>query len=114
MTELSDKNKPEKFDSSTMPFIAPCRKIDTFAPLRWLKLGWNDLKRARKQSLSYGLAMTLISYLVAIVAYQMGSYMLLLALLSGFIFLGPVLAIGLYSISCQLQEGKSPRQIDIS
>jgi uncharacterized membrane protein len=28
--------------------------------------------------------------------------------LSGFILIGPVIAIGLYSISCQLQEGKTP------
>jgi len=109
MVAASDNDKPEEFDTSTMPFVAPCNKLKTFAPLHWLRLGWSDMMRARKQSLTYGLAMTLISYIVAILAYLMGSYMLLFALLSGFFFLGPVLAMGLYSISCQLQEGKTPQ-----
>jgi len=109
MTTSSEKTDAEEFDSSNMPFVAPCRIIAPLAPLNWLRLAWIDMKRARKQSLTYGLAMTLISYIVAIVAYLMGSYMLLFALLSGFFFLGPVLAMGLYSISCQLQEGKNPK-----
>lgn len=97
------------FDSSTMPFVVPCRKIGVLAPFRWLRLGWGDFNRARRQSLTYGLAMVAISYMVAITAYLMDSYMLLFVLLSGFFFLGPVLAMGLYSISCQLQEGRRPR-----
>lgn len=109
MVTSTNKDEPQEFDSSTMPFVAPCRKLKTLAPFNWLRLGWIDLKRARKQSLTYGLVMTLISYVVAIAAYLMGSYMLLFALLSGFFFLGPVLAIGLYSISCQLGEGNVPR-----
>jgi len=109
MTAPSNNEKINEFDSSTMPFVAPCKKLNVLAPFNWLRLGWSDLKRARKQSLTYGLAMALISYVVTLVTYMMGSYMLLFALLSGFFFLGPVLAMGLYSISCQLNEGKTPR-----
>jgi len=98
----------ESFDSATMPFVAPCNKLDTWAAFRWIRLGWQDLKRAKKQSLLYGVVMMLISYIVTFAAWSMGSYMMLFALLSGFFFIGPVLAIGLYSISCQLQEGKQP------
>ncbi|NOY66245.1 MAG: DUF2189 domain-containing protein [Gammaproteobacteria bacterium] len=109
MVSTTKKIKTDEFDSTTMPFVASCKIIEPLAPFRWLRQGWADMMRARKQSLSYGLVMTLISYFVTIVAYLMDSYMLLFALLSAFFFLGPVLAIGLYSISCQLQEGKSPR-----
>jgi len=109
MVDTSNNKEKEEFDSSEMPFVAPCRKLDALASLRWVKSGWSDLMRARKQSMIYGFVMMLISYIVAIIAYAMDSYMMLFVLLSGFFFLGPVLAMGLYSISCQLEEGKKPR-----
>ena len=63
---------------------------------------------APKQSLIYGSIMMILSYTVAFLAYKMGSFIIMVALLSGFMFLGPVLAIGLYSISCQIQNGMKP------
>lgn len=91
-----------------LPFVAPCRKLTVGAPLRWLSLGWQDIRRAPRQSLAYGTVLLLLSYLTSLVAYRYGNIYLLLAMLSGFIFLGPVIAIGLYSISRQLQEGRRP------
>lgn len=91
-----------------LPFAAPCKTLEFNAPFNWLKLGWNDLKRAPKQSLAYGLVMLLLSYLVSFIAFRFGNFYMLLTMLSGFIFLGPALAIGLYSISSQLQMGQKP------
>lgn len=92
-----------------LPFVAPCKELDWRAPLRWLRKGWADVKRAPRQSLTYGGVLVLLSYLVSYLALEFGSLGLLLALLSGFIFLGPVLALGLYSVSCQLELGKQPQ-----
>ena len=39
---------------------------------------------------------------------RLGSYWVLLALLSGFVFIAPVLALGLYAISRQLEAGVTP------
>lgn len=91
-----------------LPFAAPCKRLELNAPIKWLKLGFEDIKRAPRQSLSYGAGMVLISLLVSVIALQFGNFYSLLTMLSGFIFLGPVIAIGLYSISCQLQLGKKP------
>ena len=91
-----------------LPFVAPCHRLPRAAPLRWLQLGWRDLHRAPGPSLSYGLVMLILSYLISLIAWYYGSVYLLLALLSGFIFLGPVMAVGLYSISRQLQAGRQP------
>lgn len=101
-------NVHSHISSDELPFVAPCRIQECHAPFRWLKLGWADLKRAPKQSLAYGSFMVLISYLVSFMAYKLGSYVLLLSTLSGFVFIAPVLAIGLYSISCQIQRGEKP------
>lgn len=91
-----------------LPFAAPCKQLDMRAPLRWLSLGWKDLRAAPRQSITYGAILIFISYFISLLAYEFGSYTVLLGVLSGFVFLGPILAIGLYSISCQLQAGQVP------
>lgn len=91
-----------------MPFVAPCRTLAMTAPLRWLRLGWMDLTRAPQLSLIYGLALTLLSLLITMFTWRFGTIALYLGLASGFIFVGPVLAVGLYSISRQLEEGRKP------
>ncbi len=102
-------NEPRPRSPDELPLAAPCRRLDTDAPLRWLRLGWQDMRRAPRQSIAYGLVMVALSYGVSVLGYLLGDYILLLSLLSGFVFLGPVLAIGLYSISQQLQQGLKPK-----
>jgi len=60
------------------------------------------------QSLSYGAILVACSYLLALLAINFGNLVVLLALLSGFIFVGPVLALAFYDISFQLQKGVTP------
>ena len=107
MSENSGSDQ-QSISPDELPFVAPCRKLDSGAPLRWLKQGWQDLRRAPRQSLAYGVVLLLLSYAISLTAYHFGSIYLLIAMLSGFIFLGPVMAIGLYSISRQLQQGRNP------
>jgi uncharacterized membrane protein len=109
MTNSSGDQQGVSVDPSTLPFVAPCRTLDVRAPLRWLQLGWSDLRRAPRQSLTYGAVITLLAYLIGAFVWQYGTMGLVIGILSGFIFLGPALAIGLYSISCQLQLGRTPR-----
>ena len=91
-----------------MPFIAPCAQLDTFAALRWLRKAWGDLRAAPALSLSFGCLTAAISVLMSFIALRYGSYWLLLAALSGFVFVGPVLCLGLYAISAQLERGERP------
>ncbi|MEQ3636940.1 DUF2189 domain-containing protein [Alcanivorax sp.] len=92
----------------TRPFVAPCRTIDNAAPLRWLHKGWTDFLAAPGASLVYGAIMVLVSYLITAAAWWFGNMGLYLGLLSGFVFLGPLLALNLYAISIQLQQGRRP------
>jgi uncharacterized membrane protein len=95
--------------ANELPFVAPCNKLKVDAPIRWLRLGWADIKKAPKQSLTYGLIIVVLSYSVSSMVWLYGGLGLLTSILSGFVFLGPVLAIGLYSISCQIQAGMTPQ-----
>ena len=76
--------------TSALPFVAPCRSITADAPFRWLRLGWRDLCAAP---------------LLCAVAWRYGTGWLVVVLLSGFIFVAPVLAIGVYAISAALERG---------
>jgi uncharacterized membrane protein len=49
-----------------------------------------------------------LSWVVTAIGMKMGSYWAVLVLLSGFVFVAPVLALGLYSISRQLGAGMKP------
>lgn len=98
----------DAIDESTRPIVAPSRKVGLDAPLRWLKLGWQDFKSIPKLSLGYGLVMLLIALLVGWLAWKAQSLVVAIALTGGFFFIGPALAIGLYSMSRQLDSGITP------
>jgi len=95
-------------EEAARPFVAPCRSLPTTAPLGWIRKGWNDVRRAPVQSLAYGTVIALISWVVTGIALRFGNYWAVLILLSGFVFVAPVLALGLYSISRQLESGLKP------
>ena len=96
-------------DAKPLPFVAPCRALDLEAPKRWVRLGIADLKRAPRKSLTYGLAAMILCYVVGYAGYVISGPLVLLTILSGLMLIGPVMAIGLYSISCQLKIGLVPR-----
>ncbi len=108
MTSDDGQTRPPSRNSEELPFVAPCRQLEYNAPLHWIRLGWHDFRRAPRQSITYGAVMVAISYMVTVLSLIYGNIYSLLSLLSGFILLGPIIAVGLYSISCQLQAGSSP------
>jgi uncharacterized membrane protein len=95
-------------DNGALPFVAPCRAVAASAPLGWLRAGWEDLRAIGAPSLAYGAALTALSYGIAWLTWQFGTLGLYLGLASGFVFLGPVLAVGLYSLSRQRGAGLTP------
>jgi uncharacterized membrane protein len=94
--------------TSELPFAAPCRKVSVRAPFRWIKLGWRDLRAAPLPSLTYGVAITALSIGVSYLAWQFGSRWLVIVMLPLFVFAAPVLALGLYAISAELERGETP------
>mgnify|MGYP001826753255 CR=1 FL=1 len=90
------------------PFVAPCRDLAPGAPFGWLKAGWKDFRDAPGLSLAWGLFCWLLSVAIAWLAWKTGGWVLLISLLSGFVFVGPLLAFGMYSVSRQLCLGHKP------
>lgn len=98
----------DKRQEEIIPLFAASRKLDAGAPFRWLRLGWQDVKRSPGPSLAYGIFLMLFSYLITYLVFSAGNYILLFSLLTGFVLLGPALAFGMYDVSCQLERGRSP------
>jgi len=88
--------------------IVPSRSLNTGAAFSWLRAGWDDFKKAKAVSLTYGFFVFLISICVAWLAWKLGGFVLLISALSGFVFVAPMLAFGLYSVSRQLCQGLTP------
>ena len=81
------------------PFVWPSvRTIELRAPWRWLRAGWNDLRAAPGPGLFYGAVLALMGFLLT--RYYAGAVGL--ALTTGFLLVGPFLAIGLYDVARRL------------
>jgi len=89
----------------TLPKV---REIGFGAPFAWLAGGWRDLWRAPGPCLAYGLAMAAVSAgIVALLVLTNASF-LALSLTCGFVFVAPMLAMGLYEAGRRLEAGERP------
>lgn len=95
-------------DRDHMPFMAPCRQLEITAPFKWLAEGYADMRVAPLQSLLYGIIMAFICMLLGVAAMRFGGFLIPLVVMCGFVFLAPVLCLGLYAISAQLERKQPP------
>ncbi len=109
MQQSEQMHQQDHTDPDLLPFVAPSNKLPLWAAFDWLKLAWVDFKAAPRVSLIYGGCLMLVSYSLAILSWQLGGAILLISLLSGLVFIAPVLALGLYSVSCQIEAGFKPK-----
>lgn len=89
-----------------LPLVAPCQQLPWNAAMGWLTCAGRDMRRAPGPSLFYGLVMVLVSYGITLAAWYFGRIGIYLGVMSGFVFLGPLLALRLYSISNRLALAK--------
>lgn len=88
-------------DKPTFPTI---RDVKAGSPFRWFARGWGDFKSCPIPSLFYGFCFAGMGLLITFVfehAYEYTS-----GLTSGFLLLGPFLAMGLYEISRRRELGQ--------
>jgi len=89
-----------------MPFVAPCKELSPWAPFRWIRLGAGDLVRAPQQSLVYGLVVAVLIGTVSLLAWTRGGHWIMFGMIGGFVFIAPLICIGLYAISAQIERGQ--------
>jgi uncharacterized membrane protein len=86
--------------TSGLPAI---RTVGMDAPWRWLREGWRDFRAATGASLFYGIALTAMG---VILTQTWGKGAIEIAFLTGFLLVGPFLAMGLYDISRRVRAGR--------
>ena len=82
------------------------RQVGADRPWAWLAAGWNDLRRASLVSLSWGFLFSLIGLGLLWLIHANRWYNFLFPLVAGFMLLAPILVVGLYKVSQQLEAGK--------
>lgn len=82
------------------------RTIGLAEPFRWLAGGWLDLWRAPFLHLTYGLVLAAASLALAFGIYVTNAAFWVLALSFGFVFVGPMLAMGLYESGRRIEAGE--------
>ncbi len=87
--------------------LAAIARVPAGAPFAWLAHGISDLRAAPASSLFYGAAFAVMGWLIAF--FYGHAYSLTVALMGGFMLLGPGLAMGLYGLSRQRESGETPR-----
>lgn len=78
--------------------------ITLFSPLRWLALGWADLRRNPIPGLVHGLLVTAFGGLLLMLAHE--RFWLLAGAFSGFLIVAPIVATGLYAVSRACEAGR--------
>lgn len=91
-------------NSPSSPF-PPIRTMPVLQPLRWIALGWHDLRATGGRSLFYGVFFAGMGVLLSTVLVHAPAY--LSALTCGFLLLGPFLALGIYDMSRRLEQRQS-------
>ncbi len=88
----------------------PVQKIELSTPFEWIKKGFQDLKMTPVPSLLYGLGFALIGLVLIFVAANNPIWSA--SLVATFFLVGPFLAVGLYHLSRQIEEGEDPCLLD--
>jgi uncharacterized membrane protein len=87
--------------------VLPVQRVGVDDPWEWLTAGWRDFLGAPSVSLTYGAAFVAVSALLTLGLWLAGLFYLVVPLAAGFMFVGPVVAVGLYEVSRRLERGQT-------
>lgn len=108
-----DKHTPTPIPASTsrivrepaLSIVPPINAVGLDAPWRWLRLGFADFRAGGIASLFYGVVFAAMGLVVSYVFSH--AYEYVWALTSGFMLVGPFLALGLYELSRRRARGEA-------
>lgn len=91
--------------SSGLPAV---RAVGLMAPFHWLAGGWSDFLKAPGPCLVYGAVLSAASIAITWAFVASNAAFWVLALTCGFVFIAPMLAMGLYEAGRLLESGEKP------
>jgi uncharacterized membrane protein len=92
--------------ATTVHDSAPAiRELTPEATSRWLRLGWEDMRRSLGPSLTLGLLFVLAGYAITLASWN--TPVLTLTFFTGFLLVAPALAVGFYELSRRIERGEA-------
>lgn len=82
------------------------RNLPASAAFGWLKAGWKDFCIQPGVSLAYGFVVFAVSIAIIWMLFSLGLDYILFPALAGFMVVGPLIAIGLYQKSLDIENGQ--------
>ena len=82
--------------------------IETKEILSWLAAGWRDMRRAGWVSPAYALIFVFCGFAITGGLALLGMAYLITPMVEGFMLVGPLLTLGFYNISRQIERGQTP------
>jgi uncharacterized membrane protein len=93
------------------PSLPQVTHVETLRPLRWVQLGWEDLRANPGPSLGHGFVLAALGWIILLLCST--HIDLLVASISGFLLVGPVFGAGFYELS-RLRATGQPAAFDAS
>lgn len=104
MQRDDEKKSDTSYDYSKEPI--EIRKIEPMAAFRWLRRGIRDITVSPGLSLGYGLVYTIVGLVLITLSWNKPIYAM--GMVTIFYMLGPLIAVGLYCMSRQIEAGVKP------
>lgn len=108
MDEADKVSGEDAVEEDLRPFVAPCNDLRPADTVKWLREGWADYRAAPGLSLAWGGFCCLLSWAVAWLAWRAGGMAWLIGLVTGFVFVAPLLAFAMYAVSRKICMGVRP------
>jgi uncharacterized membrane protein len=91
-------------DESRIPSAGKIVHVPVSAPLRWLRLGWLDMRRNWGASLAYGALIVALGWTVLVFCGTHPYF--IAAAITGFLLVGPLMSAGLCEMSRRYSKGE--------
>ncbi|WP_029010156.1 DUF2189 domain-containing protein [Azospirillum halopraeferens] len=90
------------------PYADRVREVAPAEVIGWLRAGWADMRAAGWLSPAYGALFVASGFALTAGLSLLGMAYLIAPLIGGFLLVAPLLALGLYRISRDVEEGRRP------
>lgn len=93
------------------PVSINVKKVDSSASIQWIEKGIKDFKVAPGVSFTYGLIYVVVGLLMAF--FTWANPLFFSTMVAGFLLVGPVVAVGLFCMSRQIEQGVKPSLLQL-
>ncbi len=107
MSEANDNATPTA-RGNVLPYEDRVNRVAGDAPFRWLAAGWRDFSQAGMVSVGYGAFFVAAGLVLTLGLHLAGLDYLIVPFVWGFLLVGPALTVGLYAVSRDLADGRTP------